>query len=282
MRSTIFALISVGFAIAGCGDNIRPGVFVETSVAKNMLAAGERVNARCAVVDELGRPALDDKGNELTESTELVISYQHEDSFAHDDEDQVIAARAGTATVRCAAPAIGLLDRDPETIEIVAGAPIRVVTLLDKETTIAGVPVGVSCLAFDAFDNPVTGFAQSVSLSPFGAGTTVTSNSVRANFVGEYEATCIVMGAAEVEEDYLLVLPALPASIVAALNPERTVYAVSDQVTLIAETHDEFGNRVDDTTFAYTSSPSVPSPSEARYAFVKVPITAAPRTASSR
>jgi hypothetical protein len=264
MRSSILALVTI---VAGCGDNISPGIFVETKVAKTTVVAGERINARCAIVDEAGQPALDDKGNELTESSELVISYTHEDSFAKDDEMEVIAARAGSAQVRCAAPTLGLLDRDPAHIEIIAGAPIRVVTQLAKDTTTAGVPVGVQCLAFDAFDNPVTGFAQAVSLSPFGAGTTVTADSVRANFVGEYEATCIVDGAGDVAEDHLLVMPALPASILVALSPERTVYAVSDQVTLIAETHDEFGNRVDEATFAYTASPSVPSPSEAHYAF---------------
>ena len=268
MRSTILALVSIA-ALASCGDNVVPGLVVETQVAKTTIAAGERINARCAVLDSQGEPALDEDGQPYTATTELVISYQHQDSFAKDDEDQVVAARVGTASVRCAAPALGLLDRDPETIEIIAGPAVRVVTRLDQETTIAGVPVGVSCLAFDAFDNPVTGFAQQIALSPFGAGTAVTTNSVRANIVGEYEATCIVTGAADVEEDYLLVLPALPASIVVALSPERTVYAVNDQVTLVAETYDEFGNRVDDTTFTYASSPNVPSPSDARFAFAQ-------------
>jgi len=36
-------------------------------------------------------------------------------------------------------PGLGLLDRDPETIEIIAGPAFRVVTQLEKETTIAGV-----------------------------------------------------------------------------------------------------------------------------------------------
>lgn len=264
MRSLCLALVTL---VAACGDNITPGVYVETYVPKAALAAGERIGARCALVDEAGNPALDDQGNELTESSEFVISYTHEDSFALDTEMQTIAKRAGKAEVRCAAPALGLLDRDPEAIEIVAGAPLRVVTELAKDTAMAGEAVDVTCLVFDAFDNPITDFVQSLSLSPFGAGTAVTAATVRANFVGEYEAACVVSGAADVEEDHLLVLPALPASIVVALSPERTVYAVSDQVTLVAETHDEFGNRVDDATFAYTSSPNVPSPSSAHYAF---------------
>jgi hypothetical protein len=267
MRSILLALVTAGFALSGCGDNVQPGFVVETFVASNTLAAGDRVGARCAVLDYKGEPALDKDGEPLTNSTELVINFQHPDSFAKDAEGETVAGKVGTATVRCAAPDLGLLDREPEEVEIIAGAPVRVVTELAKETAIAGETVGVTCLAFDAFDNPVTGFPQSIALSPFGAGTTAGIDSVRATLVGEYEATCVVMGAASVEPDFLLVMPALPASIVGALSPERTVYAISDQVTVLAEARDEFGNRVDDATFAYSASPNVPSPSEARFQF---------------
>ena len=266
MRSIHAALVALSLA-AACGDNIRPGLVVETRVAKNTLAAGERVDARCSIVDESGEPALDENGTPLHDTTELALDYQHESSFSTDDDGQVIAVRAGTATVRCAAPTLGLLDRDPEQLEIVAGPAFRVVTQLAKDTSIAGETVNVECLAFDMFDNPVTGFAQTIALSPFGAGTTAGIDNVRATVVGEYEVTCVVANAASVEEDHLLVLPALPASIVGSLSPERTIYAVSDQVTIVAETRDEFGNRVDDVTFAYSASPTVPSPSEARYQF---------------
>lgn len=269
MRSRIIALVTVAVAAGGCGDNIKPGIRVETRVAKNTLAAGERVNARCVVIDDTGEPALDDHGDPLTDSTELVVNYDSMDSFATDDEGQIVAARAGTATVRCAAPALNLVDDDPEQLQIVAGPPVRVITQLDTPTTLAGVPDGVSCLVFDAFNNPVTSFLQSLALSPFGAGTTVTAHEVTANIVGEYQVSCLVMGAAEVEEAYLIVLPALPASLSVALNPERTVYTIADQVTLIAEAHDEFGNRVDDVTYAYSSAPTVPSPSDARFEFAQ-------------
>src|SRR5688572_6209042 len=265
MRSIFAALVALSFA-AACGDNIRPGLTVETRVSKNTLAAGERVDARCLVIDPATEdPALDENGAPLQDTVELVVNYQHSSSFSTDDEGQVIAAKAGTATVRCAAPSLGLLDREPETIEIVAGPAFRVVTELAKDTALAGETVNVACLAFDMFDNPVTGFAQSIALTPFGAGTTAGIDTVRATIVGEYEATCVVANAASVEEDHLLVLPALPASIVGSLTPERAVYSVNEEVTIVAETRDGFGNRVDDVAFAYSSSPNVPSPSEARY-----------------
>ena len=81
MRSIVFALVTL---VVGCGDNIHPGVFVETKVASNTLAAGDRVGARCSIVNEHGDPVLDKKGNPLTDSTELVVSYEDMSSFATD------------------------------------------------------------------------------------------------------------------------------------------------------------------------------------------------------
>lgn len=269
MRSTnhAYALGLVVALAAGCGDNKKPQLVVETRVAKQTVAAGEPIGARCAVLDELGEPALDVHGMPITDSTQFVIAYQHEDAFSKNADGQVIAARVGTATVRCSAPALGLVDAHPEEIRIIAGPPVRAITQLAHPTAVAGEPVGVTCLAFDAFDNQVTGFPQSLALSPFGAGTTMTTESITATAAGEYEVTCVVMGAADVEPDVLIVVPALPSSLVVAVDPERTVYAIDDQVTLVAEAHDRFGNRVDDIAFSYAATPGVPSPSDARFQF---------------
>jgi hypothetical protein len=271
MRSTNHACV-LGLVVAlcaACGDNQRPGLLVETRLAKSSFAAGEPIGARCVVLDAARQPAIDENGESLTDSVELVVTYQHPDSFATDADGQVVAARVGTATVRCAAPDLGLIDADPQDIEIVAGPPSRVITELAHPTAIAGAPVGVSCLAFDAFNNAVTRFEQSVAMSPFGAGTTTTGDSVTATFAGEYEVSCVVVGAAEVEEDFLIVVPALPSSLVVSVDPERDIYAVNEQVTVVAQAHDPFSNRVDDISFAYASAPGVPSPSEAQYRFAQ-------------
>jgi hypothetical protein len=271
MRSTNQACV-LGLVVAlgaACGDNQRPGLIVETRLAKSTFSAGEPIGARCAVLDAQGQPALDDAGEPLTSTIELAIAYQHEDSFATDADGQIVAARVGKATVRCAAPDLGLVDADPEDIEIIAGSPVRVVTRLARPTAVAGVAVGVSCLAFDAFNNAVTAFDQSLALSPFGAGTTATADSVSATFAGEYAVSCVVDGAAEVEEDLLIVVPALPSSLAVSVEPEREVYAVSEQVTLVAEARDQFSNRVEDISFAYTAAPGVPSPSEAQFRFAQ-------------
>jgi hypothetical protein len=244
---------------------VPPVVAVDTRVAKGIFGAGERINARCALLDEVGEPALDADGAPLTDSTELVITYQHPDSFATDEDGQVIAARVGAATVRCSAPGLELVDEEPADIEIVAGPAARVFTELEQATAIAGEAVGVTCVAFDRFDNAVDAFGYSLSLSPGGAGTEVAADSVMATVTGDYEVTCVVMGAAEVEGAFLSVLPGLPGSVVAALIPEQTVYRVGEQVTLAVAAHDQFGNLVDDVELDYTSSPAVPSPSEARF-----------------
>src|SRR5262249_7618883 len=188
------------------------------------------------------QPALDKHGQPLTDSVGFEIAYRDEDSFAKDTEGNVVAARVGSASVRCSAPSLGLADETPEDIDIIAGPAVRVVTQLASPTAVAGEPVGVRCLAFDGFSNPVTGFEQTLAVPPFGAGTSTTSDPVTATLVGDYEVSCVVKGAADVAADFLVVVPALPSSLVVAIDPERTVYAIDDQVTLVAEARDPFGN----------------------------------------
>jgi hypothetical protein len=269
MRSTKHAWVlgSVLALAASCGDNARIGLVVETRVAKQTVAAGDQIDARCSVLTTLGEPAVDENGEELTTKVEFTVAYQHEDSFSTDTGGKVIAIRAGTATVRCSAPSLGLVDDEPEQIEIVPGPASRVITDVASATVTAGAAVGVDCVAFDAFNNAVTGFERSLALSPFGAGTEATTETVTATLVGEYEVSCVVQGAAEVQADFFVVVPALPSSLTVAADPERSVYAIDDQVTLVAEARDRFGNRVDDITVAYETSPALPSPSEARFRF---------------
>jgi hypothetical protein len=273
MRSTKHAWV-LGLVLAlaaGCGDNARIGFVVETRVAKRTVVAGDQLGARCSVLTTLGEPALDENGEELTTKVEFTIAYQHEDSFSTDPDGKVIAIRAGTGTVRCSAPSLGLVDDEPEQIEIVPGPANRVITKVASATVTAGDAVGVSCVAFDAFNNAVTGFARSLALSPFGAGTKATTETVSATLAGEYEVSCVVQGAAEVVGDFFVVVPALPSALSVATDPERSVYAIDDQVTLVAEARDRFGNRVDDITVAYEARNSagvpLPSASEARFRF---------------
>jgi hypothetical protein len=56
MRS-IHAFVTLGLALAlGCGDNIRPGLVVETTVAKRTVAAGGSApGVRCSTTAESRR-----------------------------------------------------------------------------------------------------------------------------------------------------------------------------------------------------------------------------------
>src|SRR5262249_28691951 len=196
-------------------------------VAKHARAAGERVEARCAVLDgATGGPALDKAGNPLTDSVELVIAYEDTDAFAKDSEGQVIAARAGQAVVRCSAPSLELVDVSPVDLEIIAGPPTRVITQLANPVAVAGGAVGGHCPAFDAFNNPVKGAAQAFAMSPLAPGVSTTAHSVAATVTGPYQVSCVISGAADVTEDFLVVVPALPSSLLAVVSPERQLYAV--------------------------------------------------------
>ena len=271
MRTSIYMLLPVtlALAVASCGDNLRPDITIETRIDKGTYVAGEPVAASCEVFDAVGNPAIDGTGALLAETTELTIAYQQADSFGQDANGAVFAKRAGEATVRCAAPALGLVDETPELIQIVPGPVVRVATELAAESTYAGQPVGTTCIGFDAYDNPVTGFAYELAISPSGAGTSVAADSVTANIAGNYNVTCVVPNVEQVDDDTLLVLPALPASLLVHLEPERPFYWIDQEVTLVADAYDIFGNRVDEVSFAYSADPTIPSPSNARYQFTQ-------------
>src|SRR5689334_5253487 len=130
MRSLLLGLV-IALA-ASCGDNNRLSYTIETRVPKLTLGAGERIAARCAVLDAFRDPVLDEAGEPLTDSTEFTIAYKHEDSFAMDVNGEVIAAKVGEATVQCIAPGLGLEDENPELVTIVPGPPVRVITDLAK------------------------------------------------------------------------------------------------------------------------------------------------------
>lgn len=244
-------------AAPGCGssDSSSRRQTIETSVPNATLAAGERVDVQCTISPEPGEPVV------------IEVAYHHEDHFTTDEEGETIAARTGTATVSCSAPELGLVDEEPVEVTIVPGPPRRVFTLLAADTEVAGVPVGVTCIAFDAFDNEIADLDWLLGTSPSGAGVSTDATTVTATAAGDYEVSCVVPAATELETAFLHVRPDLPASIAAAVVPEKTFYAIDDQVKLLPVARDAFGNRVDDVEIWYEASPVLPSPFEGRFRF---------------
>lgn len=236
---------------------------VRTLVPETTLAAGQPVAARCELVGEGGEPP---EGDDAAEDVSFVISYEHPDSFSENEDGEVIAARAGAAEVRCRAPDLELEDAEPVELEIVPGAPHRVVTELASTVAVAGEPTAVTCRAFDEFENELDEVSHSLATSP-STGAAAEEGAIVATAAESYEVSCVVPGAARTDSDFLQVLPALPASLSASLSPERDAYAIGDQVQVSAVARDEFGNRVEDAELSYGASPAVPSPSAGRFAF---------------
>lgn len=236
---------------------------LQTDVPSVTLTAGDRVDARCTLLkkDRDGTREVTDK------EIALEVVYQHPDSFSTDEDGEVIAVRAGAASAACAAPELGVVDPDPVKLQIVPGAARRVHTQLATDDAVAGVEVAVSCRAFDAFDNELTEFDRQIATSPSGGGVSTQADSVTATTADDYEVSCMVPAAAEVETDFLHVRPGLPASIAAAVTPERAFYSIDEQVKLLPVVRDAFGNRVDDVELTFDADPPLPSPFEARFLF---------------
>ena len=264
-----FGVVTLGAIATACGSSDgeppesetqgpSPRPLIDTVVPKTTFTAGERVSAQCVLLDELGEPA-DPTGVTFS------VAYDPKSSFDEDEARQVRGVRAGEASVRCEAPALSLRDESPVAITIVPGAPKRVITQLESDTTIAGEPARVSCRAFDAFGNEVHDFARTLAVTPGGDGVTAGESAVTMTRAGQYEVGCHVSGADEVESAALLVAPSLPATLSVGLSPERNFYVIDDQVTLTTEVRDRFGNRVDDAALRYTSEVQMPSPGRFRF-----------------
>ena len=177
-------------------------------------------------------------------------------AFATAASGQVVAAKVGTANVRCSAPSLALVHQEPEQVTDCRRSarardhPPRSSDDPGRRARWRAVP-GVRCVRQPGGEHHAgdRGVAER-------RGHDDDRERVTATRAGEYTVSCIVMGAANVEPADLLVMPALPASLTGVLDPERTLYAILDQVTVIATAFDRFGNRVEDVTLAYAASPT--------------------------
>ena len=231
--------------------------------------AGDPVGATLLILDGDGKPALDRKGHPLTDKTHLLVSYEAPESFATDASGQVIAAKAGTATVRCAAPDPGASPtRLPWKCR--SSRARRCASSRGSTPRRRSPASPTACPASRSTRSTTRSRTHAVArLSPSGAGTTTTATDVTATIAGAYTVTCVVMGAANVTAGR-------PRRDSGAAGGARgrarsRAHAVRDPRSGDADrdVFDQFGNRVDDVSFAYSATPTASSPAPARFQFAQ-------------
>ena len=125
---------------------------LETVLDKFVMTAGEKVNAECTAFDAFGNV------NDWAK-TELTLG-PGESWAAQGNSAKVVGA--GIYDVACMATSTGAKDSTPEELEVVAGVPTKVQTLLDPYAIEAGQTSDLTCRVLDFWNNPIDGFPLSI------------------------------------------------------------------------------------------------------------------------
>jgi hypothetical protein len=231
------ALAAVACAqLVGCsGSNVSGNVAerVTTALAPQSIAAGDSSAVACTVFDHKDRVVTSPTTFEVTPAEGRTVEGLN-----------VLPTKAGTYTVICAAPDLHLVDPTGAQLEVVAGAPAKVTTIIDQPQIKVFEKTNVTCAVQDAFGNVITGPTQVQA----DEGVSIADHQVTAGTVGQYEVRCAVPGSADIE-----VVPATldvtvgdPASVELIATPMRPAYIVGLQTTLSWIVRDAYDNVVPD------------------------------------
>lgn len=223
---------------------------IETQLASSEVRSGEAIDASCIIFDK--------DGEELNPSDyQIALKFEPAFLFERDEDGAYIAARVGEGQVSCSLPRYGLIDETPEPVTVLPGEAASVITRLSVNEIVAGAPVEIECIGFDEHGNALGEVAATVAYSPVDEGTTLEEKNFTAIRAGSYELSCVVPGAALSESASLRVRPDLPSRMVIARSPERGLYKIGDQITLLTDVRDRFGNRVVDADIDFAGSPGL-------------------------
>ena len=181
---------------------------------------------------------------------------------------ELVGSVAGTYTVTCVAPGEGLRDATPARWDVFPGPAAHVVARVDHARVVAGDLVSVTCEATDAEGNALPVQDAEVSAAPADAGNEVDGQRITFTRSGRYTVACDLPGVLSTAVALVVVEPALPAALQAALSPDLPVYDVGGIVTYRPIVTDLYGNRIEDLVFAFTAEPALPGFGEGRWELV--------------
>lgn len=225
--------------------NPRVATSVETVLMSADVQAGDLVSVECLLRDQDGLEM------QTMEMPNVVVAPA---SNFQAEGDDWMAIRAGEGTVACAFDAFGLIDETPETITIAPGPPHTVATDLDTTSMTAGDTVGATCEVFDQFGNLIEDATPELSVLPQGGGVQVQGLTATITTAGVYEVGCRVNGATNEQAHFIEVVPAAPASLAIAPQPNQMVYAIGQVVGVSVVVTDMYGNEIPDAAYMVSST----------------------------
>lgn len=248
-------------ALCACGDDdtakydgtVATGL--ETAVTPAQVAAGERATVTCTRVNGHGEPLA---------GGQFVIGIDPTDaSFVEGFE--VFGNRAGTHHVTCSDTELGLIDKTPADLVIVAGPPVSTRIAIDPSTVEAGVVAAVSCEALDAHGNVAAANLRLETTRPDGvppeAVTADGVTGISATALGSYDVVCFAAAVDEAARAHatLTVTPGPRVGIALRLDPEQAVYSTFQAVKLVGVAVDANGNERAGEVVPLTHITSTPS-----------------------
>ncbi len=226
-----------------------PPAEIDTAVEPHQVKAGGIVEVTCTAKDSYGN---------VNDWATLEPVVAPEEGWARNGFKLKFGV-AGTYAVACWDPTGGAVDETPETVDVSAGLPRRIYTVLDTDTIQAGGATKVSCVVTDAYDNPVEGFPVSLDMPP----QVVLDGFNVASFVaGTYTIRCVPStdpwDLYELYPAALHVVPGPPADLVVELVPPKPTYFLYETVQFLISVVDEWGNVIPDAQ----TTPLTPVPAD--------------------
>lgn len=248
--------IALGAFTSGCGsdEEVPPpttnAIYASArTTAPTVIAAGEKVNVSCILVDPQGNTVQPPPG------TETKVEYAPSDSVEKNATGDTIAIRAGKVGAWCTFPTIGVGDDQGAQFEIKPGPIASVDTALSQTSIVAGGEVTAQCTAWDAYGNRIVDAKPTLTAAPTDTANVITGLKGKFTRAGVYDVACEIPGAKN-HAVPLETLPGKPAKLVLTPTPFKVVYPIGSVVTAETVVSDEFNNRIITAPTEYTSNPA--------------------------
>ena len=213
------------------------GVVVETTLSAHEVTAGDKVDVSCEIHDAFGN---------LNEDASTEIWAKPGTGWAAFGMTMKTLT-AGKYDVACRLKDSGLTDETPEVLVVAPGLPRKILTLLEPDTIEAGGSSKVTCVAVDAYDNPVGAFPMSLKIPE---ALTLQGLSLTTVVSGNYGVKCVPetdpWELYEIQEAVLHVMPGPPSQLYVQQVPAKPVYKKNDTLELVVQVLDEFMNVIPD------------------------------------
>lgn len=200
---------------------------------QNDVVAGTPVPATCTAQDKYGNEILDG----------FVLQVAPLDS-PQPKAFIVELKKAGDYQLGCKVD--GQLDQTPALLHVHAGVPVHLFTLLDPPEIEAGSAAGVTCVANDAYGNPIADFPFSIDLLNDPA-IKLTGLYLSSSKAGAHQVSCVPEQVQE-SKNYTLhsatltVDPGPPSVLQVQTVPAKQVYKDSEKVQFLSAVKDAYDN----------------------------------------